>query len=196
MHRFYFDGQAPDGLARLDAEESKHAVQVLRLRENESIVLLDGKGRVYSARIEEANAACVTARVEEELPNREAGVRITLYQGMPKADKMEWIIQKCTELGVTTFCPVMFSRCVKEMGKNPEKILNRWSRIAREAAKQCGRGLVPEILPPISMKEMEKRISGHEKALIAWEDAEGTRLPTWRSLSALKADWMNRKLNA
>jgi len=176
MHRFYFDGQAPENLATLDAEESRHAVQVLRMRGGENVVLLDGQGGVYSAQIEKADAAGVTARILEQLPSRESETDITLYQGMPKADKMEWIIQKCTELGVKTFCPVMFSRCVKEMGKNPEKILNRWSRIAREAAKQCGRGRVPEILPPISAKELYQRLKEHELSLTAWEDAEGTRI--------------------
>ena len=86
MHRFYFDGQAPENLATLDAEESRHAVQVLRMRGGENVVLLDGQGGVYSAQIEKADAAGVTARILEQLPSRESETDITLYQGMPKAD--------------------------------------------------------------------------------------------------------------
>ena len=112
----------------------------------EEVELTDGEGRLFAAELTEVSREQVKARVTEELDGKEAPVRITLYQGYPKAAKLELIVQKLTELGACRIVPVVMERSVakpdqKDKGKRKERL----QRIAQEAAKQCGRGLVPEV---------------------------------------------------
>ncbi|MCL1964911.1 MAG: 16S rRNA (uracil(1498)-N(3))-methyltransferase [Firmicutes bacterium] len=173
MHRFYFDEtRRENDCVRLDEEESKHALQVLRLKKDAEIVLLDGLGGVYEARIVEIARQRVTAEITAVISDNEASTRVTLYQGLPKAAKLENILQKCTEIGVHALQPVLFSRCVQD-AKSAEKWLLRLRRIAREAAKQCGRGQVPMVGHPMAFAEMARRLGGHELTLVPWEEAEG-----------------------
>ena len=177
MHRFYFDEtRRENDRVRLDEEESKHALQVLRLKKDAKIVLLDGLGGVYVAQVIDTSKQRVVAAILSELPDNEAGTRVTLYQGLPKADKMESILQKCTELGVHAVQPVLFSRCVRDPLKSGDKWLLRLRRIAREAAKQCGRGQVPMVGQPKSFAEMMERLAGHRLVLIPWEEAAGAHI--------------------
>ena len=180
MHRFFFNNthQENDKI-RLDEAESKHALQVLRLKKGTAIVLLDGLGTVYEAEITDTGtkqAPIVTARVLKKLPDNEPRTRVTLYQGMPKGDKMETVLQKCTEIGVHAIQPVQFARSVKEVGKNPEKNLQRYRRIAQEAAKQCCRGQVPLVGQTKSFAEVLERMQGHGLILVPWEEAEGPHI--------------------
>ena len=176
MHRFWFDGEVRDGLARIEGEEARHAGRVLRLRAGAQIELLDGRGGLYRAVLEEVSAERCTARVAETLPGREASVCVTLFQGLPKADKMEWILQKATELGVHAVVPVAFSRCVRENAHHPEKTLARWERVVREAAKQCGRGRIPRVEETVTPGALAQRLPGFGCAVTAWEEAGGLRI--------------------
>ncbi len=177
MHRFFFEEIHRDNdRVLLDEAESKHALTVLRLKKGSQIVLLDGLGGVFEAEIEDDGKQRVVARVTGRLPDNEAKTRVTLYQGLPKADKLELILQKCTELGVHALQPVLFERCVRDVGKNADKELQRLRRIAREAAKQCGRGQVPMVGQPKPFAELADRIRRHDIALVPWEEAQGTRI--------------------
>lgn len=181
-HRFYFEQDAVrDGLVRLSEDEAHHALQVLRLRAGENIILLDGARGVYEAVIEEADRGkkLLTARLGRQLPDCEAKVRVTLYQGVPKSGKMELIVQKCTELGAQAIQPVRMKRCVPEPEKNPEKNLARLNRVAREATKQCCRGAVPEVFAAQPLKALEEEMRELDCLLVPWEDADshGTRIP-------------------
>ena len=176
MHRFYFDEATRQrDSVLLDEAEARHAVQVLRLKKGARVVLLDGLGGVFEAELTEAGKR-VTARILRQLPDGEPRVRVTLYQGLPKSDKLETILQKCTELGVHALQPVLFSRCVKEPGKNAEKSLQRLRRVAREAAKQCGRGQVPMVGQTKPLTELLERIAGHDRVLVPWEEAADTHI--------------------
>ncbi len=171
MHRFFAE-RVDEKEALLSKEESQHALKVLRMAEGDACqALLEGE--IYAARI----AGCgeqVLLSLGEKLPSPEADVRITLYQGLPKGDKMEYILQKCTEVGVDRFVPVLFSRCVvKWEKKDNEKKLPRWQRIVMEAAKQSGRAKVPVVEAPVSVEELCRRMEGHEKVLIPWEEEKG-----------------------
>ncbi len=177
MHRFFFDEiRRENDRVVLDENESKHALSVLRLKKGQEIVLMDGLGGVFHAEITDASKPPVTARILSQLADNEARVRVTLYQGLPKADKLELILQKCTELGVHAVQPVLFSRCVREVGKNDDKQLVRLRRIAREAAKQCGRGQVPMVGQTRSFSEMIERIQGHALTLVPWEEEKERHL--------------------
>lgn len=171
MHRF-MARRMDENTAVLSREESQHSLKVLRMQAGDACqALLDGD--IYAAEIAETEPA-VVLRLLEKLPSTEAAVRITLYQGLPKGDKMEYILQKCTEIGVHRFVPVLFSRCVVKWDKKDnEKKLPRWQRIVGEAAKQSGRAEMPMVMEPIPVEALCRQIVQHEKVLIPWEEEKG-----------------------
>lgn len=141
MHRFIVQSGLERGEeALLSPEEAAHASRVLRLRPGEEIELMDGAGRLFAAELTSVSREAVSARVKEELPSRESEIEVTLLQGLPKAEKMDWVVQKATELGVARIIPVRMERCVVKLDeKDAQKRRERLQRIAAEAAKQCGR---------------------------------------------------------
>ena len=180
MHRFYADDTpAADGLVRLGEEDAHHASRVLRMKPGDAAeVFMHGKR--FSAEIASMEGA-VTLRLLDELPSTEARLRVTLYQGLPKAEKMELIVQKAVELGAAAVVPVSMSRCIVQLNqKDGAKKQERWQRIAREACKQSGRCLQMQVEAPISFKELVRRLPGHEAAIVPWEDARGYSLPRLR----------------
>lgn len=178
MHRFIVrEGLAAGAEVAFSSEEAAHAFKVLRLRAGEEVELSDGEGKLFSAELLVVERDQVTAKVQKELDGKEAPVRITLYQGYPKADKLELVVQKLTELGACRIVPVVMERSVakpdpKDKGKRKERL----SRIAQEAAKQCGRGMVPEIEEAITWKQAKARFEAHELMLMPWEDARDVRM--------------------
>ena len=168
MHRFHTENEPcrEDATVPLSAEESKHALKVLRLREGEEIRLLDGTSLWKAELVIEGGEAF--AHILEEMPTPESPVQVTLLQGLPKADKLEWIIQKCTELGVYTVLPADMSRSIvhADRFRNPE----RMQRTAMEAAKQSGRAHVPEISVPVSFKKALEACDDQDLILVAWEE--------------------------
>ena len=170
MHRFFADESGiRDGMARLEAEDAAHALRVLRLQPGEKIHLFSG----WAAWLAEIGdiADGVSVRVLSPLQSPEASLRITLYQGIPKGEKMEYIVQKCTEAGVARIVPVDMPRCVARLEGKADKKLARWNRIAREAAKQAFRPVTPEVAAPVSLRELPALLSAHQLALAPWEDA-------------------------
>ena len=180
MHRFYADEQGVvNGCARLAEEDARHAIRVLRMKEGEACELFADSGR-YQAEIAEITEHDVTCRVIAPLPSTEAKLRITLYQGLPKADKMELITQKATELGACRVAPVAMSRCVVQLsGKDGAKKQERWQKIAREASKQSGRCELMQVDQPISFKQLLAQLGEHQAAIVPWEDASGYGLPSF-----------------
>jgi len=172
MHRFFADESGiVSGLARLNEEDSRHALRVLRLEEGEEIELVCAPER-YMARIEDTEDDIVSVRVMEKLRSTEAGVQVTLYQGLPKADKMELIAQKTTELGVYAIQPVAMERCVVKLeGKDAGKKIERWQKIAREAVKQCARVAVPEVCEPKKLTALKDELKALDLLIVPWEDA-------------------------
>ncbi len=174
MHRFFTGEQCRAGqeVALLE-EEAQHALRVLRLSTGDATEIMDGR-RVYAAQLTRVDKQAVFARIGEELPTREPQVRVTLFQGLAKGEKMETIIQKCTELGVHAVQPVLFSRCVMRLeGQRADDTRRRWQRIAREAAKQCGRAWVPEIYGPVGVDKLEKLCVRQQLLIVPWEEADG-----------------------
>lgn len=186
MHRFYVERPAAAGEAAvLSPEESAHAARVLRLRPGEEIVLLDGQA-LWSARLEVVNDRACEARVLETLPSPEPCARVTLIQGLPKADKLEWIAQKATELGAWALWPVEMARCVARGGKDSRR--ERLSRIALEAAKQSGRAHVPQIETARSFRQALEALKSDPPDLLltAWEEEHA--LPMSRAVAGFVAE--------
>jgi len=171
MHRFFADESGiVDGMASLGAEDAKHALRVLRLETGDEIELVCAPGR-YLAEIADTEDG-VTVRIKEELRRTEAKTQVTLYQGLPKADKMEMIAQKCTELGVYAIRPVAMERCVVKLeGKDAGKKIERWQKIAREAVKQCARVSVPEVLEVRKLAQLKEEFEALDALIVPWEDA-------------------------
>lgn len=119
----------------------------------------------------------VVLRVEEcQATTAEPTVQVTLYQGLPKGDKMDWIVQKAVELGVQRIVPVEMSRSVARLGANDAKKQERWQRIADEAAGQCGRGIQPRVLPAVPFRQALQDMSG--QTVIVFYEGGGRPLRT------------------
>ena len=170
MHRFFADDRGVvDGAAWLGAEDSRHALRVLRLAAGDDIELVSAPER-YLARIEDTDGECVAVRIVETLRSTEARTRVTLYQGLPKADKMELIAQKTTELGVHAIQPVAMERCVVKL-EGKDRKTERWQKIAREAVKQCARVAVPEVREVKKLTALRDELRGLDLLIVPWEDA-------------------------
>lgn len=173
MHRFVTEERI-SGVGEeisLGKEESAHASKVLRFRPGEAVQLIDGENR-YDAVLTEVSAEETKARVTALCPSPEAPARAVLWQGLPKADKLELIAQKATELGAWEIWPVEMLRSVARLGKNDPKKQERLSRIALEAAKQSGRAHVPEVRAAVSFDKALKRLEeeSFDLILVAWEE--------------------------
>lgn len=178
MHAFYLEGKGAVGeLAPLPKDEAKHALKVLRLGVGDEICAMDEAGGRFAAVIEEIGGDAASVRLAQALPSNEPPVRLTLYQGLPKSDKLDFIVQKLTELGAAKVTPVKMERCVvKSDAKDGAKRRERLEKIAREAAKQCKRACATEIAEPMTWKQCFSEMERHDLLLVPWEDAEGLTL--------------------
>ncbi len=152
-------------VAQFSPEDSHHALKVLRLREGEALGV-SYQGKRYLANLI-LDGQTAKARIQSETKSTEAKTRITLYQGWPKGDKMEQIVRQGTELGVHRIVPVLFSRCVVKPDGN--KRLERLNKIAREAAMQSKRTLIPSIEDTLDFITFKEQLKTHELALVPYE---------------------------
>ncbi len=163
----------------IDSEDAKHIERVLRLGVGDKITVCDGRGIDYMAKISEINKSRVICEIiSSEKCDAEPGIKVTLYQGIPKASKMDYIIQKTTELGIVRIVPVTLSRCVVKLeNSNAEKKkVERWQKIAYEAAKQSGRGVIPELSMPMTLDEAIEDMKRADLAFAPYERESNTRL--------------------
>ena len=175
MNSFYIEGCGGVGLeVRLKPEDAKHAAQVLRMQSGEEFYAVgEGGGRFLAELCEVSKESC-TALLREELSDNESPLRVTVYQGLPKADKLELVVQKLTELGAARLVPVKMERSVVKLSdKDAQKKQERLQKIAREAAKQCKRGGCLEVAAPQTWKQLRDAMSAHDLLLVPWEDAQG-----------------------
>lgn len=156
MPRLFIDPRAISGnRVHLGASDAQYLTRVLRLGRGDTVELLDGTGEGLRCEIEEAHKEGVTARVLDRFEVPEPPVPITLYQALPKGDKFELIIQKCTELGVGRIVPIQAARSVVQLkGDRAETKVVRWQKIAQEAAEQCERGKVPVVDVPERLQDV------------------------------------------
>lgn len=176
MHRFYLDGAAETGaLVPMAEEDARHCLRVLRLRPGDAVEAL-ADGRRFAAVIEGVENG-VTLRIGEERPSTESRLRVTLFQGLPKADKMELICQKAVELGADAVVPVLMTRSVSRPdAADGRKKRDRWQKIAREAGKQAGRCSQTRIAEPVSFAACVKELAALDAAIVPWEEEGGYTL--------------------
>lgn len=175
MHTFYLNQTGDAGATLpLPEEEARHALKVLRLSAGDEICALDGCGHRFAAVLERVESDGASVHLRQLLPSNEPEVRLTLYQGLPKADKLDWIVQKLTELGGAGCVPVKMERCVvKSDAKDGIKRRDRLQKIAREAVKQCRRADAPQVSEPLTWKQAFLQMEKHDLLLVPWEDASG-----------------------
>jgi 16S rRNA (uracil1498-N3)-methyltransferase len=162
---------------KIEGDEVRHIRRVLRLKRGDEIVVFNGSGKEYGGTIVEEGPSSVVITIQNIFSSRpESHLEMTLAQSLLKGDKMDYLIQKATELGVKEIIPFLSSRSVPLLEKSKRFKRNvRWERIAVEASKQCGRGVVPRIEPLQAYSEMLRTASPGSLRLILWEK-EGARL--------------------
>ena len=171
MPRFFIDYTPEVGsVAVIEGGDARHIGGALRMTAGESLTLCDGKGTDYACTVTAVEKERVTLSVDAAAPSySEPSLAVTLYMGLPKGDKMELIIQKAVELGVTVIVPVATARCIVKLdGKDAAKKQARWQKIAAEAAGQSGRGIIPVVESPLSWKQALVRFA-EEKTLLCYE---------------------------
>lgn len=171
MRRFTLGPERIQGdRVTFDPEESRHMVRVLRLAPGDVVVAGDGAGRDYTVRLETLGATATGTILGVSTNRAESPLALTLVQGVPKGDRMEEIVRVLTQLGVQRVAPALTERVVVrlEPGRWRERA-RRWQRVAREAAKQCGRAVVPEVEPPAPLAERLALADAVELALCLWE---------------------------
>lgn len=169
-----------DGMICLDEETSQHLARVLRCKIGDRITVGDGNDIDYECEIAEITKKQVTAKIiDKHLNLNEPNVKITLYQGLPKGDKMELIIQKCVEIGVDRIVPVKTARSIVNPDKKADKKVERWNKIALAAAKQCGRGRIPEVGDILTFKQAAADSEKCDGRLIPYESEQVNKLKTF-----------------
>lgn len=155
MSRFFVAPFAGD-TAVLTGQDAHHIARVLRMRVGEDLLLCDGGGTDYGCRITALTEGEVQVQVLYRTPTEsEPTVSVTLYQGLPKSEKMDFIVQKCVEIGITRIVPVGMARSIVRLtAAEGAKKQIRWQKIAASAAEQSGRGVVPEVAEPIGFQQM------------------------------------------
>ncbi|MDD6479376.1 MAG: 16S rRNA (uracil(1498)-N(3))-methyltransferase [Oscillospiraceae bacterium] len=187
MHNFFVDeSQRQDSRYIITGADYNHIINVLRMNIGDSF-LVSTKGQSDLCEIEAFDGESVTASIiEENYQNTELSLKIYLFQGLPKGDKMEFIIQKSVELGVYAIIPTEMNRCVVKLDekKKKSKVL-RWQAISESAAKQSKRNYIPKVLDVLSYKQALKKAEELDLLIVPYENAEGM-VATKRVLEDLK----------
>ena len=175
QHFFVAPSQVKDDLIYVEGSDVNHMKNVLRMHPGEEVTISDGNNCQYLCEIKGYEGDEAILHILEKLnTDTELASKIYLFQGLPKQDKMELIVQKCVELGAYSIVPVATKRCVVKLDdKKAKKKIERWQQIAESAAKQAGRGVIPEVSEVMSFKEALKYAKNLDVVLIPYELAEG-----------------------
>lgn len=176
MQRFFVTpDQVGEDKIRIQGSDVNHMKNVLRMRPGEEVMVSDGNNRQYRCRVEDyPDGEAVLAILEAGLVDTELPSRIYLFQGLPKQEKMELIVQKAVELGVCQVIPVQTRRCVVKLdAKKAAKKVQRWQQIAESAAKQAGRGYIPAVTEVMTFQEALAFSEALDIRLIPYELADG-----------------------
>ena len=178
MHHFFADPSCvEDGWIRIEGADAAHMGKVLRMRPGEGLLVSDGEGRDYLCQVEELEKEYARVRILEE---RQAGgelpARIWLFQGLPKSDKMDLIVQKAVELGAFGVVPTATKNAVVKLDeKKAKNKVARWQGISESAAKQSKRMIVPQVRPVMKYEEALKYARSLDMILIPYELAKGMK---------------------
>ncbi|MEH7275746.1 16S rRNA (uracil(1498)-N(3))-methyltransferase [Neobacillus vireti] len=172
MQRYFVKQRASDNRFQIDGDDRHHLLKVMRMTIGDKIICVDPKGDTAICEIAKITDEHVVADVVQWIDEKsELPIFVTIASGLPKGDKLEWIIQKGTELGVREFIPFSARRSVvKWDDKKSAKKIDRWQKIAKEAAEQSHRGMVPEIISPMNFKALIANSKDFDFKLAAYEE--------------------------
>lgn len=174
MQRYFVDPHQFHGdELTITGDDAHHIVRVMRMTEGAEVIVSNGETRTVRAQIVELDNKEVKLAVVAELEQQaEALWQVTIAQGLPKGDKMELIVQKCTEIGAAAFVPFESERVIVQYDRKKEaKRLERWHKIAKEAAEQSHRDAVPAIVEPQSWKQLLASVPAYDLVLFCYERA-------------------------
>lgn len=156
-------------------QEARHIQRVLRLRVGDKVTIFDGTGKEYRSEIARQDRQAVTVKIlETAVPDRESPLTVIMGQSLIKGDKMEFVIQKATEMGVSTVIPFVSSRSVtRPDSRKMEQRVNRWRKIAVESSKQCGRLIPLRVEMVVGFDEVLRQAPARAKRIILWERGTG-----------------------
>ena len=173
-HFFVSEGQINGENAYIEGSDVNHIVNVLRMKPGEELLISVKGDWDYLCKIVDIETDRVNLKVLESMEQRELPVNITLLQGIPKSDKLEMIIQKAVELGVSEIIPVKTKRVVVKIDeKKVDTKVNRWNAIAESAAKQSKRSIIPKVHEPMSIDNALEIVKDFGVKLIPYENADG-----------------------
>ncbi len=176
MPKFFVkNNQIEENKIIIIGEDVNHIKNVLRLKIDDNIQICNSDtAKNYTcgiAKLNDNNIECIIFNEIES--NSESNIHINVFQGIPKSDKMELIIQKCVELGINEITPVEMKRCIAKIeDKSKNKKIERWQKISEVAAKQCGRDIVPRINNVINVKKICNTICEYDIVLLAYENEQ------------------------
>ena len=195
MPRFFVkENQKQNNQITIIGEDVNHIKNVIRkqIGDNIEICNKDNK-KSYKCEITKIEENQITTEIIEELISQEDNIIVDIYQGLPKADKMELIIQKSVELGANAIIPVDMKRCVVKLdSKSEEKKIERWQKISESAAKQCGRNNIPEVKHLVNIKDICNKIKDYDAMIVAYENEKENTLK--QELTKLKNKQKNLKI--
>ncbi len=180
MYHFFVDKEQIDEINKtltIDGDDYNHIANVLRMKKGEEITVStkDGDGRDYHYTIEEiTDSLVICSFISASDESTELPSKIYLFQGLPKADKMELIVQKAVELGVYEIIPVSMKRCIVKLDdKKAKSKVTRWQGIAEAAAKQSKRSIIPNVHTPVTYGEALQMAKDIDVRLVPYENAKG-----------------------
>lgn len=172
MPRFFISGAPADGKFTITGDDAYHIAKVLRMRPGEALTVCDQAGTDYDCALSSLTPGEAVCLVRGASPSvGEPTVRVSLYMGLPKGDKMDFIVQKAVELGCSRVVPFFAARSVSRPdAKTLRKKCERWRKIAREAAMQCGRGVVAEVGEPLAQAQAAAEAAACDVPLFLYEN--------------------------
>ncbi|MFC3745433.1 RsmE family RNA methyltransferase [Paenibacillus sp. GCM10012306] len=188
MQRYFVTPEQFSGdTVTIGGEDARHIAKVMRGKEGDKLIVSDGSSREALVEIVQIEIGEITTNVVEVLEmTHEARVKITVAQSLPKGDKMETVIQKCTEIGAVSFQPFLSERTIVQYDERKEgKRLERWRKICKEAAEQAHRNIIPLVEPPVSWKLLLQSFAEYDAVYFCYEKEEGLQL---RSAAAPKLE--------
>lgn len=180
MYKFFIEeNQIENGSIKIKGEDVNHIKNVLRIKENENIQICNKNShKTYLCNISKLSQEGVICKIQKEIEyTTESNVYIHLFQGLPKAEKMETIIQKTIEIGVSEITPIVMKRSIVKLDeKGKIKKLERWQKIAEGAAKQSKRDIIPKINLPLNLQKIYENLKNYDIVLVAYEDEQDTTI--------------------
>lgn len=180
MPKFFVEQkQIQENEINIIGQDVNHIKKVLRAKIGDELQICNSQnGENFLCDIENINDAEIICKIKEKIEEKvESNIKVTIFQGLPKADKMEYIIQKSVELGVFDITPIEMKRCIVKLDeKDKTKKVQRWQKISEVAAKQCGRDIIPQINNVTNIKNLCEIIKKYDIVLVAYENEKENTL--------------------